>query len=187
MGAVPAPPTPLAGSVATPTGPGYDVVLLGHVGCAVIGLLTVVVSGIQAARLLGAARRGRPVEASLSRYFAPGVNWAGRALYGVPLLGFALIAMSNGSISTGDPWVLTGLVLWAAATALAEGVLWPAERRIQAHLAAPPVGAVPEGPGAPPPGGAGPGAVRAARTVCASAVAVAAVVRVAMVVMVAQP
>ena len=121
MGAVPAPPTPLAGSVATPTGPGYDVVLLGHVGCAVIGLLTVVVSGIQAARLLGAARRGRPVEASLSRYFAPGVNWAGRALYGVPLLGFALIAMSNGSISTGDPWVLTGLVLWAAAAAPGRG------------------------------------------------------------------
>jgi len=165
-----------------PSGPGYDVVLVAHVACAVIGLVTVVVSGVQGARLLGRARAGTPAGASLTRYFAPGVNWAGRTLYGVPVLGFVLIALSRGSISTGDPWVLAGLVLWAAATAGAEGVLWPAERRIQAHLAAE------APPGGEPRGAGGPVTVaHAARTVCLAAGAVVVVLVVATVVMVAQP
>jgi len=167
-----------------PTGPGYDVVLLAHVACALIGLVTVVVSGIQAARLLGRGRGGAAAGAGLTRYFAPGVNWAGRTLYGVPLFGFALITMSRGSISTGDSWVLTGLVLWAVAAALAEGLLWPAERRIQAHLSP----AAAEGAaGLGSPDLRAPRLVRDARTVCASAAAVVVVVMVAFVVMVAQP
>jgi hypothetical protein len=181
MGGVATPFPPGAGAL-VPSGPGYDLVLLVHVACAVIGLVTVVVSGVQAARLLGRVRVAAPAGAALTRYFAPGVNWAGRALYGVPVLGFVLIAMSRGSISAGDPWVLGGLALWAAATAAAEGVLWPAERRIQAHLAAG------TGTAAEPAGAGGPnGVVLAARTVCLAAGAVVVILVVAMVVMVAQP
>ena len=186
MGAVPAPPTPLAGSVATPTGPGYDVVLLGHVGCAghrVAHRGGERDPGRPAARggPPGPSGRGEPVEV-----LCPGVNWAGRALYGVPLLGFALIAMSNGSISTGDPWVLTGLVLWAAAAAWPRGCcgrpnggsrpIWPRRPSVRCPR-----------PRCPAAGGGRARRRPAARTVCASAVAVAAVVLVAMVVMVAQP
>ena len=180
MGGVATPLPPAAGAV-TPSGPGYDTVLLAHVGCALVGLLAVVASGVQAARLLGPARRGHAPGAGLTRYFAPGVNWAGRALYGVPVFGFGLVALSGGSISAGDAWVVAGLVLWVAATAVAEGLLWPAERRIQSHLAASGRAAA----GAP--GAAEPGLERAARTACAAAAAVSVLVLAAIVVMVVQP
>lgn len=133
------PSTVLAGSlpVATaglarpvPTGALYSVLLLLHVGAAVVGFGAVSLTGVQAAR----ARRGpaQPGAASIRRYFRPGVNWAGRILYAVPVLGFALVADSSGAFEAGDGFVVAGLLMWLAGATLAEAVVWPAERRIQA-------------------------------------------------------
>jgi hypothetical protein len=72
----------------------------------------------------------------LWRYFRPGVNWAGRTIYGIPVFGFALIGMSQGAYAVTDGWVLSGLVIFIALAFLAEGVLWPAERRLQHAIAA---------------------------------------------------
>jgi len=116
-----------------PTGAGFDVVLLLHVVCAVVGLGTVVVSAVQAARLRSVGTG--PVADGLRAYFAPGVNWAGRSLYGVPVFGFILLGMARDAYGLADGWVLWGLILWVAAIFVAEGVLWPAERRVQAALA----------------------------------------------------
>jgi uncharacterized membrane protein len=49
----------------------------------------------------------------------------------VPVLGFALVADSAGAFDAADGFVVAGLVLWLSAVALAEAVLWPAERSIQ--------------------------------------------------------
>ena len=73
---------------------------------------------------------------TLRRYFRPGVNWAGRLVYGIPVFGFALVAMSQGAYALGQGWVLAGLGIFVAVALLAEGVLWPAERRLQAAVAA---------------------------------------------------
>jgi hypothetical protein len=116
-----------------PTGAAFDVILLLHVLCVVIGLGTVLVSGVQAGRLRRAA--DGPLPEGLCEYFAPGANWAGRALYGVPVFGFVLLGMARGAYGLGDGWVLEGLALWALAALGAEGFLWPAERRVQAGLA----------------------------------------------------
>jgi len=115
---------------AVPTGAGYSVLLLLHVGCAVVGFGALVVTGVQAQR----ARRGPdgPGAEGVRRYFRPGVNWAGRSLYGVPLFGFGLIGASHGAFTGGDGFVVSGLGLWALAAVVAEAVVWPAERRIQA-------------------------------------------------------
>jgi len=115
-----------------PTGAVYTVLLMLHVLCAVVGFGTMVVTGVQAAR----ARRGptAPGAPGVQRYFRPGVNWAGRALYGVPVFGFSLIEASDGVFRSGDGFVVVGLVLWLAATLLAEVVVWPGERRIQVEL-----------------------------------------------------
>ncbi len=114
---------------------GFDLLLIAHVTCAIVGFGALVTSGVQAARL----GRVDPVSAppALRRYFAPGVNWAGRVLYGVPVFGFLLLADSSGRLRAGDPWVIAGLALWGTAAVVAETVLWPAERRIQAVLAGP--------------------------------------------------
>lgn len=124
-------PVPAAGLTRpVPTGALYSVLLLLHVAAAVVGFGAIVLTGVQAAR----ARRGpaQPAAVALRRYFRPGVNWAGRVVYGVPVLGFALVAASGGAFDASDGFVVAGLLLWLAGAALAEIVVWPAERRIQA-------------------------------------------------------
>ncbi|HLM96857.1 MAG TPA: hypothetical protein VK283_11120 [Acidimicrobiales bacterium] len=117
-----------------PTGVLYTSLLMLHVLCAVVGFGTMVVTGVQAAR----ARRAPSASGfeGVRRYFRPGVNWAGRTLYGVPVFGFSLIGASHGAFRAGDGFVVSGLVLWLAATLVAEAVVWPGERRIQLGLAA---------------------------------------------------
>ncbi|HUC38435.1 MAG TPA: hypothetical protein VMR97_15085 [Acidimicrobiales bacterium] len=116
-----------------PTSAGYTVLLLLHVACAVVGFSAICTTGVQAAR----ARRG-PGGAkaqAVRRYFRPGPNWVGRALYGVPVFGFALIAASGGAFDDSDTFVVVGLALWLVAAVTAEVLVWPAERRIQLVVA----------------------------------------------------
>jgi hypothetical protein len=116
---------------AQPQGPAFDIVLLLHVGCVVAGLATLVTSAATAARLRRLLRAGSPVPESVVRYFRPGVNWAGRVMYGIPVFGFALLAMSQGAFALSDGWVMAGLAVFVVVVLLAEGILWPAERRLQ--------------------------------------------------------
>jgi len=110
-------------------GAAYDVVLLGHVLAAVVGFGAVAVAGVYALLL----RRPGPPSVSVLRYYRPGVNWAARITFLVPVLGVALVGMSHGSWSYNDHWVIGGLALWAVAASAGEMVVWPAERRLQ-HL-----------------------------------------------------
>ena len=119
-------------ATAVPTGALYSLLLIVHVGCAVIGFGTLVATGVQAGR----ARRGPAAGGAegVRRYFRPGVNWAGRALYGVPVFGFALLGASAGAFDAGDGFVIVGLGMWLLAALAAEVAVWPGERRIQAEL-----------------------------------------------------
>jgi uncharacterized membrane protein len=119
-----------------PQGAAFDIVLLCHVACVVVTLATVVTSAAMASRLRRAlAAAASPPEAVL-RYFHPGVNWAGRSVYGIPVFGFALVAMSQGAYALHQGWVMAGLTIFVVVAFLAEALLWPAERRI-AHALAP--------------------------------------------------
>jgi hypothetical protein len=114
-----------------PSGAAFDVVLLLHVACVVVGIVTIATAAATARRLGRLARTTAPLPETLQRYFRPGVNWAGRTIYGIPVFGFALLGMSKGAYAVTDVWVLLGLVLFVAVALLAECVLWPAERRVQ--------------------------------------------------------
>ena len=72
------------------TGAAFDVVLLLHVACVVVGLVTAITAAATAARLRRLLRAAAPLPEALRRYFRPGVNWAGRTIYGIPVFGFAL-------------------------------------------------------------------------------------------------
>jgi hypothetical protein len=126
------PPFPTVVAVSSNRGAAYDLVLLAHVLAALVGFGAVGVAGVYALILL---RRG-PVSESVRRYYRPGVNWAGRILFLVPVLGVVLMVMSRGEWSFDDAWIGIGLVLWAAAAMAAEMVLWPAERELQTLVAA---------------------------------------------------
>jgi uncharacterized membrane protein len=162
-----------------PDGAAFDIVLLLHVGCVVVGLVTTLTAATTAARLRRLVRSPVPLPEFLRRYFRPGINWAGRTIYGIPVFGFALLAMSQGSYSLGDGWVLAGLAIFVVVALLAEGVMFPAERRLQTSVAAVETAAGPF-PDAE--------AMAADATVMARAAAAALVLLLAgMVVMVAQP
>jgi hypothetical protein len=118
-----------------PVGPAFDLVLILHVGCVVVGLVTLVASLSTAIRLRSLLRQASPFPDALVRYFRPGVNWAGRTVYGIPLFGFLLLALSHGAYGLRQGWVTSGLVILVAVVVLAEGTLWPAERRLQVALA----------------------------------------------------
>jgi hypothetical protein len=119
-----------------PDGPAFDVVLILHVGCVVVGLTTTVASALTAARLRTLLRTAAPFPDALRRYFRPGVNWAGRTIYGIPVFGFGLLALSHGAYALRDGWVTGGLTVFVGVVLIAEGVLWPAERRLQVSLVA---------------------------------------------------
>ncbi len=162
-----------------PAGAAFDIVLLLHVACVVVGLVTTLAAAATATRLRRLLRASAPLPDPLRRYFRPGVNWAGRTVYGIPVFGFALLAMSRGAYALGDGWVLGGLALFVGVAFVAEGVLWPAERRLQVAVAA-------AGPGAAP--GHGAGATERDATAMVRAAGAALVLLVAgTIVMVAQP
>jgi hypothetical protein len=125
----------LRGAVNT-NAPGFDLVLLAHVITAVVGLVAVVLAGVSALALRRAFARGGPLPDALERYYRPGVNWAGRVLFLVPVLGVTLLVMSDGQWSFADSWVSAGMAGWAVVAMVAEMVLWPAERRLQGMVAA---------------------------------------------------
>ena len=104
-----------------PDGPAFDIVLLLHVACVVVGLVTTATAAATATRLRRRLGSSLPLPAPLRRYFRPGVNWAGRAVYGIPVFGFALIAMSQGAYALGDGWVLGGLAIFAVLVLVGEG------------------------------------------------------------------
>jgi hypothetical protein len=106
----------------------YDLILLTHVLAAAVGLGALVIAGANAWVL----RRSGPDPEPLRRYYRPGVNWAGKALFLVPVLGLLLMALSRGDWSFSDGWIGIGLALWAVVAVSAEMYLWPAERRLQA-------------------------------------------------------
>jgi hypothetical protein len=121
-----------------PDGPAFDVVLVLHVGCVVAALATTVAGAASAARLRTLLRTATPLPDTVRRYFRPGVNWAGRSIYGIPIFGFVLLALSQGAYGLGDGWVVGGLASLVGVVLLAEGTLWAAERRLQVSLAAAP-------------------------------------------------
>jgi hypothetical protein len=117
-----------------PTGAAFDIVLLLHVVCVFVGLATVVTSAATASRLKRVMGTDAVLPETVARYFRPGINWAGRTMWGIPILGFALLAMSRGAYDLHDTWVSAGLGLFVLLILVAEGMLWPAERRLQGTL-----------------------------------------------------
>jgi len=119
-----------------PSGAAFDAVLLLHVGCALVGLVATLAATTTAGRLERSVSSSTPLSEPLRRYFRPGFNWAGRIVYGIPVFGSLLVAMSSGTYALGERWVLGGVALFVGVVLLGEGALWPAERRLQRAVSA---------------------------------------------------
>jgi hypothetical protein len=119
-----------------PQGAAFDIVLLLHVACVVAGLAAMVTSAATAARLRRLLGVGAPLPDAVVRYFRPGVNWVGRSIYGIPVFGFVLLAMGRGAYALTDGWIMAGLAAFVLVAVVGEGILWPAERRLQTAVGA---------------------------------------------------
>lgn len=101
----------------------FDLVLLVHVGAAIVSLIVVIASWSAARSLRSVAPNVQWPEAA-TRYFRPSPEVAGRALYAVPVTGFTLIGISHHSVSISEPFILIGLLAWMIAIAAAEHLIF---------------------------------------------------------------
>ncbi len=114
------------------SGPAYDIVEVLHVASAVVAFGSLAATGRYSSSL---RQRADPLsDASARRYFKSGRNWAEWALFLVPLFGGTLVGMGGAAIAD-HAWPWIGLGIWLAAAGVATGGVFPAERRIQEHLA----------------------------------------------------
>ncbi len=111
---------------------GYDVLFVAHVAAGVVGFGAIGAAGYEARSGLRAADPAHDL--ALRRFFRPGVDWAGRVIFLVPLLGLALLfGGTRPDVSSAWPWI--GLAIWLAAAGVATGGCWPAERAAQSAMA----------------------------------------------------
>lgn len=112
----------------------FDLVLIVHVGVALVAAV-VLMTSYGAARSLSAARSGAAWPEATARYFTPGPEIAGRVLYLIPLSGAALLGMSQHAFDIGDTFVWLGLALWLVAVGAAEHLVFAAGRRLRRQIA----------------------------------------------------
>jgi hypothetical protein len=113
------------------SGPVYDLLLVAHVGVALVGFGAIAVAGLAAS---SARRSDDPAnDLATQRFFKPGRDWPARAILLVPVLGLALLYGGDRS-DAGSAWPWIGLVIWVAAVGIASGIGWPAERAAQETL-----------------------------------------------------
>ncbi len=127
----------------------YNLVLVLHLVAVVYGFGTVALNAVR-----GADAKKRPGPGGLAiGESMHNVNMvAEKIIYVVPVLGFALVGLSDGVWEFSQTWVWLSLVLYMVGIAVSHGVLIPAEKRMNelaTELVAagtPPTGAAAGGP-----------------------------------------
>lgn len=114
------------------TSTGYQIVLIAHILCAIVGFGSVIFNGVYATQGRIRGTREALVIAEANHIVTEG--WARWFIFATPLLGIVLVLMSHGAWSFGQTWVWLALALTVGSVALAQTVLVPAERKIRSLL-----------------------------------------------------
>ena len=110
----------------------YRVVLLLHILCAIVGLGGVMLNGVYAVAGRKAIGHGAIV---LVRANAKATKIAEFFIYAVPILGFALIGMSDDAWGFDQTWIWLSVVVYGIALALSIGLLLPSARHYERLVA----------------------------------------------------
>jgi uncharacterized membrane protein len=128
---------------------GYKIVLVLHLVAVIVGFGTVALNGIRGAQ---AKKRPGPGGLAIGESGHTLNTVAEKFIYAVPVLGLALVGMSDGVWKFSQTWVWLTLLLYVVGISVSHAVLIPSEKRMNALAAelvtagAPPAGAA----GAPP-------------------------------------
>jgi hypothetical protein len=123
----------------------YDILVVAHVACALIGFGSLMLSGVYGFSHRDPRGAGAIEEAR--RYFGS----PGRLellVIPVPFLGAAALAVEPHGKGAGQLWAVLAEVVWLIAVVVVVAVARPAERKIRAALTAPEVDAAAVGAGA---------------------------------------
>lgn len=101
----------------------YQIILLLHIFAAIIGFGGVIAHGAYNAR----AFRSTASEATVALRSTLGVtNLAHYGIYATFVFGIVLIAVSDGQIGFGEPWISASFLVWFILVGLAHGLVRPA-------------------------------------------------------------
>lgn len=107
----------------------YEIVLVLHIAASIVGFGGIIAhSAYNSKAFGGAAGEARVLLSTTQRV----TNLAHYAIYGVFLLGLALVALSDPAISFGAPWISASFVVWFAIVGIAHGMVKPAVRSLLA-------------------------------------------------------
>jgi len=105
----------------------YQIVLLLHIAAAIVGFGGVIAhSAYNAKAFSGTAGDARV----LLRTTQLVTGLAHYAIYGVFALGIILVAVSDGGISFGEPWISASFLMWFLLVGVAHGMVKPAVRSL---------------------------------------------------------
>lgn len=126
----------------------YDIVLVLHILCAIIGFGGVALAGIydQQSRARGGREGFAIFQANLlvtkvATYF----------IYAVFLLGILLVLLSDDVIDFGDTWIWLAILIYVTAVGAVHGLLFPRLHRVERLLSEQLASTPAEGTGGPPP------------------------------------
>ena len=106
----------------------YRIVLLLHIAASIVGFGGVIAhSAYNAKAFAGTAGDARV----LLRTTQMVTSLAHYAIYGVFVLGILLIALSDGGIGFGDPWISGSFLVWFLLVGVAHGLVRPAVRDLE--------------------------------------------------------
>lgn len=106
----------------------YEIVLLLHIAASIVGFGGIIAHSAYNAKAFGGNAGDARVLLSTTQTVT---SLAHYAIYGVFALGIALVALSDGDISFGAPWISASFVVWFALVGLAHGMVKPAVRSLK--------------------------------------------------------
>ncbi len=116
--------------LATTASTAYKFVLVLHILAAILGFGSVMLNGVYASEV---RRRPGPEGAAIAdANYRVSFGVAMWFIYAIPVLGIALVGMSDKAWKFGQTWVWLSLVLWFALVGLVHGVHRPNVRQLDA-------------------------------------------------------
>lgn len=105
----------------------YRIILLGHIGAAIVGFGALITHGsFHAAAVRSPASGAAPV----LRAAASGARLAEYGLYAVLGFGIVLIALSDDVYRYSEPWISASFVVWFLVVGLVHGLIRPARAQL---------------------------------------------------------
>lgn len=105
----------------------YKIVLLLHIAAAIVGFGGVIAHSAYNAKAFGGTAGDARV---LLRTTQLVTNLAHYAIYGVFVLGIVLVAVSDGDVGFGEPWISASFLVWFLLVGVAHGLVKPTVRAL---------------------------------------------------------